>query len=66
MNLLGKGTDPKFWSETVRNKDCFKEYRDFLFDRWEKVCKDDILDVSTYTDFRLYGLTGNRTVYQGP
>ena len=66
MNLLGKGNDPKFWSETVRNKDCFKEYRDFLFDRWEKVCKDDILDVSTYTDFRLYGLTGNRTVYQGP
>ena len=28
MNLLGKGNDPKFWSETVRNDVLYAFYRD--------------------------------------
>lgn len=66
MNLIGKGADPKFWSETVRNKECFAFYRDYLQTTWDNICVNDILDAPKYTEFRLYGLTGNRTVFQGP
>ena len=66
MNLLGKGNNPKFWSEDVRNKACFEEYRKYLIETWEKLCVGDKLDSLKYTEFRLYGLTGNRTVFQAP
>lgn len=66
MNLLGKGTDPKFWSETVRNKECFKSYREFLLTSWEELCKNDNFDALKYTEFRLYGLTGDRMIFQKP
>ncbi|MBE6537506.1 MAG: hypothetical protein E7673_06095 [Ruminococcaceae bacterium] len=66
MNLLGKGNDPKFWSETVRNRESFNAYREFLLEKWNDICVNDNFDALKYTEFRLYGLTGNRTVFQAP
>jgi hypothetical protein len=66
MNLLGKGNDPLFWSEEVRNKECYKEYRDFQLKNWESLCENNNIDALKYTEFRLYGLTGDRTVFQKP
>ncbi len=66
MNLLGKGNDPKFWSETVRNNECFKFYRDEQLKNWEKLCENDTMETLKYTEFRLYGINGNRTIFQAP
>ena len=66
MNLLGKGNDPAFWSEEVRNKECYKEYREFQLKNWENLCVNNNIDALKYTEFRLYGLNGNRTVFQKP
>ena len=66
MNLLGKGNDPKFWSETVRYKDCYKVYREEQHKNWKELCETDTHAALKYTEFRLYGLNGNRTVFQRP
>ena len=66
MNLLGKGGDPSFWSTDVREKDCFKSYREFLMKNWCELCENDRFEAMKYTEFRLYGLNGNRTVFQKP
>ena len=39
MNLIGKATDPKFWQETVRNKDCYNQFRYFAKKDWETYCE---------------------------
>ncbi len=66
MSLLGKGNDPKFWSETVRNKDCYKAYRDFQFKQWNNLCTETSEKAFKYTEFRMFAIDGNRTVFQGP
>ena len=64
MNLLGKGMDPEFWKE-VREKDCFKKYRDELHALWDKHCENVPIYALKYSDFRLFVVTGNRSVYEG-
>ncbi|MBQ3015902.1 MAG: heparinase II/III family protein [Clostridia bacterium] len=66
MNLLGKGNDPKFWSETVRNDDLYKFYRDEQLKNWEEYCTEDGIPSLKYTEFRLYALNGSRTEFQKP
>ena len=66
MNLLGRGNDPKFWSEEVRFKDCYKFYRDFQQKNWDTLCEGATVEALKYTEFRLYGLNGNRTIFQKP
>lgn len=66
MNLLGKGNSPEFWSDTVRHKDCYEAYRSFQHSNWEKLCTDEPEEAFKYTDFRLYGITGDRGKFQGP
>ena len=63
MNLLGKGMSPEFWQE-VREKDCYKFYRDELFELWEKTCVKPIESLR-YSEFRMFKDTGNRSVYEG-
>ena len=63
MNFYEKGTDPGFWKE-VREKDCFQKYRDELHELWKKHCEDKPMLTLTYRDFKLFWVTGNRTVYQ--
>ena len=66
MNLLGKGNDKAFWSETVRNSDVYKFYRDDLFKNWNNLCENDTMPDLKYTEYRLYGLTGDRGIFQKP
>ena len=62
MELLGKGMDPNFWKE-VREKPCFEKYRCELKSLWEKHCEKPILAL-TYSDFKLFFTTGDRSIYQ--
>ncbi len=64
MNLLGKGNNPNFWSETVRNKDCFKSFRDYQFKQWDNLCIKDDEKALKYTEFRMFGINGNRAIFE--
>ncbi|MBR2459736.1 MAG: heparinase II/III family protein [Clostridia bacterium] len=63
MNLLGKATDKEFWKE-VREKDCFKKYRDELFELWEKHVENGPILQLKYSDFKRFWVTGNTSVYK--
>ena len=63
MNLLGKAMDKNFWKE-VREKDCYKKYRDELFYLWKNECEDKDTMALKYSDFKLYWVTGDRGVYE--
>lgn len=62
MNLLGKATNPEFWKE-VREKDCYKKFREELFENWTKHCEVPIYALK-YSDFRLFVVTGDRGTYE--
>ena len=63
MNLLGKAMDKDFWAG-VREKDCFKKYRDELHDLWTKHVENGPIMQLKYSDFKLFWTTGNRSVYE--
>ncbi len=63
MNLLGKAMDKDFWKE-VREKDCYKKYRDELFDLWKTRCENGPILALKYSDFKLYWVTGDRGIYE--
>lgn len=63
MNLLGKAMDKEFWKE-VREKDCFKKYRDELFELWEKHVENGPIMQLKYRDFKLFWTTGDRGQYE--
>ena len=65
MHLLGKAMDKSFWRE-VREKDCYKKYRDELFDWWDKSAADDSMESLKYSEFKLFWITGDRKQYQTP
>ena len=65
MHLLGKAMDKSFWRE-VREKDCYKKYRDELFDWWDKSAGDDSMESLKYSEFKLFWITGDRKQYQTP
>ncbi|MBQ9117504.1 MAG: heparinase II/III family protein [Clostridia bacterium] len=62
MELLGKAMDPAFW-QGVREKDCYKLFRDDLQERWEKFCTQP-LKALKYSEFKMFKFTGNRSVYE--
>ena len=67
MNLLGKGNDKEFFSVEVRNKDCFKPYREWLLAGYEKYCSsDDEFFSLRYSKYKIYAATGERQTFQGP
>ena len=61
-NLLGKAMDKGFWAE-VREKECFKEYRDHMLKVWNEDCEGVTLITHRYRDFKTYFTTGNRGPY---
>ncbi|MBR2460181.1 MAG: heparinase II/III family protein [Clostridia bacterium] len=63
MELLGKAMDPAFWQE-VREKECYKFFRDELAELWAKNCEKPI-EALRYSEFRMFKFTGNRSVYEG-
>ena len=64
MKLLGKAHDKEFWTE-VREKECYKGFRDSLLYQWEKN-KDYTPEVLPYSKFKLFFTTGSRSEYEGP
>ncbi len=64
MNLLGKAMDKEFWKQ-VREKDCFKKYREELFKLWETRCENTPIYALKYSEFSMFVKTGNRSVYEG-
>lgn len=65
MNLLGKGNDPKFWSEDVATKPCYKKYLDQRLSLWEQFCENKPILALKYSEFKMFHESGNRTVYEG-
>ena len=64
MNLLGKAMDPEFWQE-VREDEAYRGYREELLKLWEQNCTEPIYALK-YSEFKLYGITGDRSVFQAP
>lgn len=62
MKITGREYTPEFWRE-VRERECYKFYREELFGLWESDCTKPI-EALRYSDFRMFKYTGNRTVYQ--
>lgn len=62
MNLLGKAANPEFWSETVRNNECYKAYLEERHEQWEKYNKP--IKELTYKTFKLFFETGDRKIYE--
>lgn len=66
MNLLGIANNPQFWSETVRNGECYKTYVDERLADWEKYCADTTICELSYSIFKRFFVTGERGIYEGP
>ena len=65
MNLIGKAADPDFWCETVRNAECYKDFREMVESDWEKHCEGKQIEELKYSDFKRFFVDGNRSVYEG-
>ncbi|MBO5879489.1 MAG: heparinase II/III family protein [Clostridia bacterium] len=63
MQLLGKGMSAEFWRE-VREKDCYAGYREALLSDFEELLSLGDLRALRYSDFKLFFVTGNRSVYE--
>ena len=66
MNLLGRGSCPEFWSKDVREKECFKAYREYNLKQWESMCCTDEFTALPYHEYKVYSITGERNSYQRP
>ncbi len=64
MYLLKKGANPKFWSEEVRNKECFAYIRNNMLKIWAEHCDGKAITELQYTKYELYGITGDRVIYE--
>lgn len=63
MKLLGRAMKKDFWTE-VREKECFKEYRENLLADWDNLMAEGDLCALKYSDWKMFFTTGNRTVYE--
>ncbi len=64
MNLIGRAMEKEFWQE-VREKECFKKYRENLLVDWEKLGEgNEPLIALKYSEFKMFFTNGNRSVYQ--
>lgn len=63
MNLLGRAMEKEFWTQ-VREKECFKEYRNNLLSDYQKYAEEGDLKALRYSEWKMFFTTGNRTVYE--
>ena len=64
MHLIEKANDKEFWSQTVRNEKKFASLREKLLKTWENDCENKPIEVLKYTEFRMYGIDGNRNIFE--
>ena len=63
QQLLGKAQDKSFWAE-VREKECYKPLIERLKKEYaENMATGDLLNLK-YSEFKLFWVTGNRTIYE--
>lgn len=63
QQLLGKAQDKSFWAE-VREKECYKPLIERLKKGYaENMATGDLLNLK-YSEFKLFWVTGNRTIYE--
>ena len=65
MELLSKAKNPAFWQK-VREKECYKSYRETLLNAWEEFGDSMPIPALYYQDFRLFEITGDRAKYEKP
>ncbi|MBQ7336874.1 MAG: heparinase II/III family protein [Clostridia bacterium] len=63
MHLLSKAMDPAFW-QGVREKECYRAYREELLALYAKHCESDLICDLKYSEYKLYWTTGNRSIYE--
>ena len=64
MKITGREYTPEFWRE-VREDGAYKGYREEILRLWEENCSEPIYALK-YSEFKLYGVNGNRSVFQAP
>ncbi|MBQ3015903.1 MAG: heparinase II/III family protein [Clostridia bacterium] len=64
MNLHGIASDPKFWSETVRNGECYKKYVEERLADWDKYCEGQTILDLTYSLYKIFSISGERKTFE--
>lgn len=59
MELLGKATTKEFW-QGVREKDCYRVFRDFYLERWNEECENTPPNSLRYSDWLEFWKSGQR------
>ncbi len=59
-----KAADPGFW-EKVRTDEIYERFRSQLRSLWDANAAGGVADPLTYSDFKLFFTTGDRSVYEG-
>ena len=63
MRLLGRAHDAEFWRE-VREKDVYERFRNESLEYWESTLRDYEPKALSYSSWRLFWQTGDRSVYE--
>ena len=66
MNLIGIAQKPEFWSETVRNGECYKSYVEERLSDWDRYCEGKVICDLKYSNFKQFFVSGERSCYEGP
>ncbi len=65
MSVLGKAAIPSFWTSTVRDGECFRDYRRECLEYYESQGLENFgFPAITYSKFKLFFTTGDREIYQ--
>lgn len=62
-HLLGKAHDAAFWQD-VREKDCYRTYREELLQLYRNECESAVIADLKYSEYKLYWITGDRATYE--
>ena len=62
-HLLGKAHDAAFWQD-VREKDCYRTYREELLQLYRNECESAVIADLKYSEYKLYWVTGDLATYE--
>ena len=62
-HILRKANDAAFWQD-VREKDCYRRFREELLQLYRDNCEDTVIPDLKYSEYKLYWVTGDRATYE--